>query len=659
MYRSIVRRTLRISPHQTCGRRGLSSLRPLLCTFPSSSLVSTPLYNSTKLLQTRNYSLLDLKRAEYTGETLRRVLTPEQNKILHKEVAIIEDIRFDLAVLHASKEDIELLKRSLEQLEDLFMLVIVGEFNSGKSSFLNALLGKKYLKEGVTPTTNKINILKYGPDLHTHLEAGDTEHIQLPVDWLKEISLVDTPGTNAVIVGHQKLTEHFVPRSDMVLFVTSTDRAFSESERIFLDHIKQWKKKVLVVLSKSDLLEDPLQLKEVEKFVSSNFRTLLGIDPVIFPVSSKLALKAKTEVTDPIALATDPGWKKSNFGELEKYILENLDGGQRAKLKMTNPLGVADHVVTQYVANIDQQIDIIKADMEVLELINNQLNTYRKEMLRDFDSQVARIENCLLKMRDRADSFFDEKLRLSNTFGLLKADSLRTDFVRGVVGDTSRDVDRHVGDVIDWLVDKNFRQWQNISEYLNKRPSLKSDKIVGTVQTSGHFLLNRANLIDSIGSAATEAINSYDKHKEASKLTEEMRGALFQTAAVEVGAVGIATVLASSLLDIPNYTYYFTGILGAGVVAVMGMGILPYKRSAIKKIMRKRISELQERLSTALENHFTRELENSVAKIRDTLSPYSTFVKTEYEKLEKMQTKFHTHVTNLQKLRTEIDGAFK
>ena len=105
------------------------------------------------------------------------MLTAEQNKILHREVALIEDIRFDLAVLNAGKDDIELLRysfiqnvaiehtnitnrRSLEQLEDLFLLVVVGEFNSGKSSFLNALLGKKYLKEGVTPTTNKISILR-------------------------------------------------------------------------------------------------------------------------------------------------------------------------------------------------------------------------------------------------------------------------------------------------------------------------------------------------------------------------------------------------------------------------------------------------------------------------------------------------------------------
>ena len=74
------------------------------------------------------------------------------------------------------------------------------------------------------------------------------------------------------------------------------EQTIDQTKGIFLDHIKQWKKKVLVVLSKSDLLEDPNQLKEVSQFVSGNFRTLLGIDPVIFPVSSKLALRAKTDI---------------------------------------------------------------------------------------------------------------------------------------------------------------------------------------------------------------------------------------------------------------------------------------------------------------------------------------------------------------------------
>jgi GTP-binding protein EngB required for normal cell division len=60
------------------------------------------------------------------------------------------------------QDDIELLTRSIFQLEDLFLLVVIGEFNSGKSSFLNAFLGKNFLKEGLTPTTSKVGILRYG-----------------------------------------------------------------------------------------------------------------------------------------------------------------------------------------------------------------------------------------------------------------------------------------------------------------------------------------------------------------------------------------------------------------------------------------------------------------------------------------------------------------
>jgi GTPase Era involved in 16S rRNA processing len=87
--------------------------------------------------------------------------------------------------------------------------------------------------------------------------------VLLPVDWLKQISLVDTPGTNAVITEHQQITEHFVPRSDMVLFVTSCDRAFTESERLFLDRVREFKKKVIVIISKIDLLDGEEQLREV------------------------------------------------------------------------------------------------------------------------------------------------------------------------------------------------------------------------------------------------------------------------------------------------------------------------------------------------------------------------------------------------------------
>ena len=61
--------------------------------------------------------------------------------------------------MEAPQEDIDLVVDIRSRIEDIFMVVIVGEFNSGKSTFINSLLGAKYLKDGVLPTTAKVAIL--------------------------------------------------------------------------------------------------------------------------------------------------------------------------------------------------------------------------------------------------------------------------------------------------------------------------------------------------------------------------------------------------------------------------------------------------------------------------------------------------------------------
>ena len=59
-------------------------------------------------------------------------------------------------------DEISLVRDALQQLDELFLLVVVGEFNSGKSSIVNALLGGRFLAEGILPTTNEISVLKWG-----------------------------------------------------------------------------------------------------------------------------------------------------------------------------------------------------------------------------------------------------------------------------------------------------------------------------------------------------------------------------------------------------------------------------------------------------------------------------------------------------------------
>ena len=93
---------------------------------------------------------------------LSKILTPDQDELLKDERRLLSRLRTTLTRFDAAPEHQQALDRSIEQLDELFLLVIVGEFNAGKSAFINALLGSKVVAEGVTPTTAQINVLQYG-----------------------------------------------------------------------------------------------------------------------------------------------------------------------------------------------------------------------------------------------------------------------------------------------------------------------------------------------------------------------------------------------------------------------------------------------------------------------------------------------------------------
>ena len=101
------------------------------------------------------------------------------------------------------------------------------------------------------------------------------EETTAPAEALRALAIVDTPGTNAVLREHEALTRDFLPRADLVLFVTSADRPYTESERAFLEAIREWGKKVVLVLNKADLLETPEDVAKVVAFV----RDQAGEDP--------------------------------------------------------------------------------------------------------------------------------------------------------------------------------------------------------------------------------------------------------------------------------------------------------------------------------------------------------------------------------------------
>src|SRR5262245_23092476 len=184
------------------------------------------------------------------------MLTDEQARFLREEKEALAEIRGELADIDVPREALTTLQQAILQLDELFLLVVVGEFNAGKSALVNALLGEKVLAEGVTPTTSKVTLVKWGEQIKETAVDENFATYTHPLPLLRELNIVDTPGTNAVIRQHERLTNEFVPRSDLVLFVTSADRPMTESERQFLERIRAWGKKVVIALNKSDILED-------------------------------------------------------------------------------------------------------------------------------------------------------------------------------------------------------------------------------------------------------------------------------------------------------------------------------------------------------------------------------------------------------------------
>ena len=130
-----------------------------------------------------------------------KILSKKQQELLTRERELLNKLQLSLVEYGIRAEDQQSLAESIHQLDDFFLLVVVGEFNAGKSAFINALLGEKLLQEGVTPTTTKVNILRYGKEKTQSSISENVDTLILNVPYLKEISIVDTPGTNAIITG--------------------------------------------------------------------------------------------------------------------------------------------------------------------------------------------------------------------------------------------------------------------------------------------------------------------------------------------------------------------------------------------------------------------------------------------------------------------------
>ena len=577
----------------------------------------------------------------------------QQQDILQRERRLANALQTCLIGIEGLGTHAPTLEQVISSLEELFLLVVVGEFNAGKSALINALLRAPVLPEGVTPTTAKITKICYGAqNRQVQLDQETVEQLY-PADFLKNISIVDTPGINAVVREHERMTKDFIPHSDLILLVTSADRPFTESERAFLEGIRKWNKKVLLVLNKADLYRSQSELNKAMTFIYDNCQRLLGFQPEIFPVSVLQAQQSYTAIGHQAIRL----WESSRIGALENYLFHKLDESERARLKLLSPLGVMQRMIGETQSAVEQRARLLTEDDKTVRTIEGNLQQYRKEMEENFTHRLGEIENIVLEMSQRGDRFFDDTIRLTRTFELIQADKIRQQFEEAVIGDSAPRIDKAVRDLTDWLTDQEQKLRQYIMEYLDRRrkdSSIRDEQMIGSINRQ--FDYTRQALLREVFEKASNLVASYNHEREAEQLSAGLQSSVVQTLLVGGGGLAIGTIGALAAA-VAGFTFLdVTGITAGAVALVLGLFIIPARKAKAKREFEEKMQELRRRLHTLMSDQFHKELNGAIQRVYDALAPYIRFVRLEQEKIVAMRQQLTPMSGEVVKLKETIES---
>lgn len=286
-----------------------------------------------------------------------------------------EDLRSRTADLLA---DITALTRrinnpELEQITDdlsttinePFLFVVIGEIKAGKSSFINALLREDICPVDPAPCTDKIQQIVYSAERFDKEINPHQKKIGMPVEILKQISIVDTPGTNTLIAHHHEITERFIPSSGLVLFIFPAKNPHTASAWELLMYVSaEWRKQIVFILQQADLATEKELRVNTEKV--REYAMERGVDnPRIFQTSAKWEAE---------------GDSRGGFEAIRTFIRDTVTGGRHLTLKLRSLLNTADQVLGRIYNALNVMQDQLEADKEAAGKIETILAAGREQI---------------------------------------------------------------------------------------------------------------------------------------------------------------------------------------------------------------------------------------------------------------------------------------
>lgn len=291
------------------------------------------------------------------------------NELLHRVQKLA-------AVLNNTKlqDTVEGLRKNINE---PFLFVVVGEVKAGKSSFVNALLEAEVCATDIEPCTDSIQQIVYSENRFVSQVEPNLRKVGLPIDILRDISIVDTPGTNTMIAEHQLITEKYIPNSDLTFFVLFAKNPYQKSAWDFLDFVSaEWRKKVVFILQQADLLKPAdleTNLERVREY--ANQKQIKA--PVIFATSAEQALEDDQANT--------------GFNSVREYIRTMVASGESYKIKLRSVSGTTQKIIDSLSSDIQALQTQLEADRKAVTGIQQKIEAGRKRSRYEVENLADRL----------------------------------------------------------------------------------------------------------------------------------------------------------------------------------------------------------------------------------------------------------------------------
>ncbi len=265
-----------------------------------------------------------------------------------------------------------------------FLFVVCGEVNAGKSTLLNGLFGRDLCRVNILPETDRVLWYKYGSPARDVEITPLLEERHRPIEFLRDFNLVDTPGTNSIIRGHQDITERFLPSADLVLFVFPVTNPWGAATWDFISRIPpETLERTAFVIQQADQRE-PMDIQVILGHMSDLSMKRIGRVPPIFAVSGKLAYEAKRAT--PFAVDK---LRASGYQALESFISKSVCQSPARRSALETWRSQAAGAMRAVEDRIEEQTRGINSQSRFIGLVEREIDGLREHFVRRLPAHLA------------------------------------------------------------------------------------------------------------------------------------------------------------------------------------------------------------------------------------------------------------------------------